>query len=194
MEKFGGGKVGIEAMSDSLANSMTNFSKNRDNESFMYASHLPQFSQIPKLVGQNFGSSNLKKGKKRFHQSFLDDSRVSPRHPQLPDFSGSRKRRNDVLGGYDTEVTGGLENGNFNMTYDEGFTNAFDSNDGTRSIQPKKNTREFEVGGVQAKKIFLKKQTVNTSQYQSEKHSKAKSQSNVHRYFTDGKIGHKCFI
>ena len=108
-----------DGTSDSMAQSMTNYSKNRDhaNDSINFADKAIYIKN--------------KKSKKQKLPSLMDESTPTPRAQGIQfstDFTKHQKKgkRFDAEGaGYDTDFTGG--GGGFNSTYEDGFTGLFDS-------------------------------------------------------------------
>ena len=111
-------KYKYDGASDSMAQSMTNYSKNRDqaNDSINLADKA--------IVIKN------KNSKKQKLPSLMDESTPTPRAQGFQfstDFTkdNTRGKRFEEANGYDTDFTGG--GGGFNSTYEDGFIGLFDS-------------------------------------------------------------------
>jgi hypothetical protein len=144
MNSTGGKSVFEKVESDSLAHSMTNFSKNAPE-------------QRVKITANDVFVQN-KRNKKKNLPSLLDDSRVSPRGQfqfVSTDFSKNKKKRNDPLGGYETDFTGG---GGFASTYEDGFPGVFESTvDGDAKSSTWKNAGDSSIEQRVMRKHKIKK-------------------------------------
>jgi hypothetical protein len=167
--------------SDSLAHSMTNFSKN---------AHKNDIGQV-KITRNDVYVTNKRNKKKKNLPSLLDDSRVSPRPTGgqfqfiSTDFAKHKKKRGgDPLAGsgYETDFTGG-NGGAFNSTYEDGFPGGvFESTvDGDVALSSNfRNAGDSSI--VEGNRHVLRKHKIRKT-YKEKAHS-----------VQGGYTGHKCFI